>query len=494
MKRNMRRPYRKVGVVADAVVDPDGILALILPGLERVDPVGGSLTKTGDWLRIDVEKRLPLRADAVLRNDVVGKRLPCHGIGHDPRSPEVGIGRIEEFTEVPAPHGHRRHRQCIGDFLSPARPLFAPEEEQLAAIRVELARNEDRPAHREAVLVVVLRGSRGGQPWIAASVPRPGVGVQRVVLKELRRGAMKVSGAAFCHHAHDARRRAPVLRGIVRREDLHFLDGVHVLRAEHRVLGRARAVGDRPIDGDQHVVGAPAADRLNASPDARAAEIPKRTADDTRLQPGDEHGIAAAQRELLNLLLSDGSSENRTFRQDGSSLHFDGIAQTTNRQRHIDADPCGGADADSSCGVPTEAGDFSGEIVGTNQEAGEHVKTFAVGDRDSLLPVSLVRRRNRHTWNDSTRTVPHEPRDLAGIELGACRSCDDEEGECRRPASKKSASMSRRHTVPPSEHPSAIPRLQPHDPESSRYRSWRHRRTRARVVRPRTRATGHAAG
>ena len=73
----------------------------------------------------------------------------------------------------------------------------------------------------------------------------PRIGVERVALEELRRGAREISRPPFGHQAHDARGRTSVLRGIVRGEQLHFLDRVHMLRAEHRVLGGTGTVGDR---------------------------------------------------------------------------------------------------------------------------------------------------------------------------------------------------------------------------------------------------------
>ena len=53
--------------------------------------------------------------------------------------PKNGFAGLEQLAQVAVAHGRGRHGIGVGAVVAPAGPLFGVEEEQLAAIRVELA-------------------------------------------------------------------------------------------------------------------------------------------------------------------------------------------------------------------------------------------------------------------------------------------------------------------------------------------------------------------
>src|SRR6185503_9724396 len=107
--------------------------------------------------------------------------------------------------------------------------LLADVEEQLAAVCVELSRNENRAAQREAEIVIALRFRLLGQASIRARV-------EGRILMRLKEDAMELARSAFCHHPDQAAGSSAKLGLIVRRQNLNFLDRVDILRT-HRKTG-----------------------------------------------------------------------------------------------------------------------------------------------------------------------------------------------------------------------------------------------------------------
>src|SRR5207245_9168562 len=130
-----------------------------------------------------------------------------------------------------------------------------------------------RAAEMEAPLVKAERIGAVRNPRIAASVARLPCGVERGVAVVLEPIAMKLLRAAFGDEPDLSGGGAPVLGAKIRREHLHFLDRLDILRAKHRSR-RPGPRGDRAIDHDDVFVVAAAVDAEAAVADAVGVERP----------------------------------------------------------------------------------------------------------------------------------------------------------------------------------------------------------------------------
>src|SRR4029434_5651639 len=89
---------------------------------------------------------------------------------------------------------------------------------------------------------------------IAAVIARPGIGLQRFVAPEERTASGEPVAPALGDEPDLTAAGAAVLRHVVGREHLHFLQRVDVLNADDRA-GRPRANRDRAIDRNRVLVG-----------------------------------------------------------------------------------------------------------------------------------------------------------------------------------------------------------------------------------------------
>src|SRR5262245_36506478 len=231
------------------------------------DPVRWTLPESGRWQRVGIEQRTAVGTEPFLWNDVQSLRVgsgrarqvtetsalvinarrrirrgwfaSCGSRYGDERIPGEGaaaqelIGRIEQLTQVAIAHRHSGYRPGGSILLPPINPLFGHEEEELAPIRVELAGDEDGAAHIEAELVEAECRWGGRDSRIIALIARPGVGVERRIAEVFNQVAVEVARATLGDEANLAPGRAPIFGGVIGRQDLHFLDRIHVLRAEH---------------------------------------------------------------------------------------------------------------------------------------------------------------------------------------------------------------------------------------------------------------------
>ena len=152
----------------------------------------------------------------------------------------------------------------------------------------------------ESILVKAERIGSIRNPRIAASVARPTVGVERGVAVVLEPIAMKTLRAALGDEPDLSGGGAPVLGAKIRREHLHFLDRLDILRAEHRSR-RPGPRGDRAIDHDDVFVVAAAVDAEAAVADAVGIERPDRPAADAGFERREIDRIPAVDGQLLNL-------------------------------------------------------------------------------------------------------------------------------------------------------------------------------------------------
>src|SRR5215471_11749822 len=250
------------------VIYLERILAGVRESWLGPDPVSRTLPESGRGQRVGVEQRPAIRTDAPLRDDVVGEGLAgleiarCRAIVrvfHDGAPTQELIRRIEQFAKVAIAHRQRGHRPSGSILLPPINPLFGHEEEELAPIRVELAGDEDGAAYIEAELVEAECGWGGRDSRIITLVARPGVGVERRIAEVFNQVAVEVARAALGDEANLSPGRAPIFGGVIGRQDLHLLDRIHVLRAEHRA-GRTCAGRDGPIHHDDVLIRPPAVD------------------------------------------------------------------------------------------------------------------------------------------------------------------------------------------------------------------------------------------
>ena len=98
---------------------------------------------------------------------------------------------------------------------------------------------------------------------------------------------------------------AAVLRHVVGRQHLHFLDRIDVLNADD-VSGRSRADRRRTVDGDVVLVVPAAVDVVAAVAEITEAARVEAAAVDAGLQPGNANRIATLERQQLDILRLDG--------------------------------------------------------------------------------------------------------------------------------------------------------------------------------------------
>src|ERR1700730_17902884 len=96
------------------------------------------------------------------------------------------------------------------------------KEEQLPAVSVEVAGDEDRPAHRETQRPKTINGLRQAVPVVEEIV---GVEFLMALVKIDRTVILTPSG--FRHEANGWSRVSPVLGGVVVRNDFRLRDRIH---------------------------------------------------------------------------------------------------------------------------------------------------------------------------------------------------------------------------------------------------------------------------
>src|SRR5262249_34604420 len=153
---------------------------------------------------------------------------------------------------------------------------------------------EDRAAYVKSELVEPEWGRAAGLVHIRTQVARPAIGVQRRIPEILDQVAVEILRAALGHKPNLPRRGAPVLGVIVRSQNLHFLNTIYVLRAQHG-SGGAGPRGDRSVHHHDILVRAAAVDTEAAIGDAVGVERADTAAPHTGLEQRQVNGIAAVQ-------------------------------------------------------------------------------------------------------------------------------------------------------------------------------------------------------
>ena len=128
-------------------------------------------------------------------------------------------------------------------------PFLAPIEEHLAFIRVEFPGDVERAAEVVTILVVVER-RRGRSKTVGIGIARPRVRVESIILQVFVCGAVEVLRAGLGDDSNLRAGGTAVLGGVIRREELNLLCGVHIGRANAGAVG-ARTCSGSSIKRDQ---------------------------------------------------------------------------------------------------------------------------------------------------------------------------------------------------------------------------------------------------
>jgi len=375
----------------------------------RPDPVRRPLLEARRRQREDVEQRLAVRADAAERDDVVRERLGRQRIDDRASASEERIGWVQQLAEITAPHRRSRHR-CRGcRRVAAPDPLFTPEEKQLVAIGVEAAGQQHGSTEVESPLIEAVRVGTVRQSCIAAAISLPLIRVEGGVAVVLEAVAVELLCAALGDEPNLACRGAPVLRAVIRRQDLHFLDGVDVLRTEHRSRG-ARPRRDRAVDRHEVLVGARAVDAEAAVRHAVGIEGADGAASHARLQRREEDRVPSVQRQLLNLARLDRACDLRRRRLNKTrpGCHGDRFFEAAELQLRVDGDLAGSAQTDAGLGEFLEALQLDGDRVAADRHVRYDVKPGRIRDGGALAPGPFVGHRHRGAGQSALLRVADE--------------------------------------------------------------------------------------
>ena len=126
-------------------------------------------------------------------------------------------------------------------------PFLAPIEEELALIGVEFSGNICRPTEIVPELVVMKRSC---ELSCRIRIARPGVRIQRIVLKVFISRAVELLRATLGNDADLGAGGSSVFRCVVRSKNLYFLGRIYVCRTDAGAIG-ARPRGRRAVKGNQ---------------------------------------------------------------------------------------------------------------------------------------------------------------------------------------------------------------------------------------------------
>src|SRR5215813_4919969 len=170
--------------------------------------------------REDVEQRLPVRFNPILRNLAVGVRLPRKRVNN------VGqrVVQIPRLRKIALSFQGRWHSYAPNRLRHDQRPeLLVEKEEELVAVFVEVrAGNHNRPT--DVVVPNVVAVARLVKP---AQIAEEVVGVELLVAFEIRPAAVKLLRTRLGDDRDVRARHPPVLRLIVRQLYFDFGHGIH---------------------------------------------------------------------------------------------------------------------------------------------------------------------------------------------------------------------------------------------------------------------------
>ena len=328
--------------------------------------------------------------------------------------------------------------------IEPVLVLLAEEEEELRAVGVELAGDEDRSPQRVAeVPLVELRHRRVGERVARGVLARgvavdPGVGVVLVVALEQVSRAVEVASAALGHRDHLGADGPAVLGLVVGREDLELLDGVEADR--HHGAAVVAGVHVRHAV-DLHVVLAGAlavgAHGLRLLSGGRGLAVHD--------HPGGEEGEAeepaAVHRDVLDHLALNrvGALGALGLQLGGGRGDGDGLAQ---RAELEDDDTHGQAivrvDGQRAPLGGLEAVGRDPQRVGLGRDVGEHEVPGAVDHSGQDCPAAVAhqddgRLRYRRALRIADRAGNGRAAALGGGGYGRARDQERGHGQCREP-------------------------------------------------------------
>src|SRR5205814_7193197 len=112
----------------------DRVLAQVRMPRLGANPVVRSLLEPGRRQWKGVQQREAVAADAIGRNEVVGKHAARQRVGNRAGAAEERIRWIEQLAEVAVAHGRRWDGGGGRHVVATPDPFLAPEEKELAAV------------------------------------------------------------------------------------------------------------------------------------------------------------------------------------------------------------------------------------------------------------------------------------------------------------------------------------------------------------------------
>ena len=236
--------------------------------------------------------------------------------------------------------------------------------------------------------------------------------------------AAEVLRAALGDQAQLARRRAAELRLIVRRQHLHFGDRVEVLGAHHEAARGADPDRGRAVDRRDELVRTAAVDRGDAGRE-RATPVGTEPPMLPPTTPGANCATCDARRPLSGVSAISSARRVRPMTAVSTSV----VAASTwmvsltraEGQLNIDADVDAGRQVHAGLGDRAEAGQHRRDPVFADGRIGEGVQAGLVGDRPPLEAGADAGERHVDARQHAAGRVPHDARQLGGIELGVRR-------------------------------------------------------------------------
>ncbi len=279
-------------------------------------------------------------------------------------------------------------------------PLLPKQEEELPAIFIEMARNEDGAVEVPAELVVAE-----SLPPEARVIALPGVGIERVVAKVFKGAAMEVARTALRNHADLAARCAAVLCRIAGGQDLYLRGGIDIGDANAGAVG-TRAHHRRAVERLQALLAARAV-HIEGVIKAKAKGRHRIVAHDAGLHLCEKKRVASIELNRLDLLLGDELADRGALGLHGVDACFDTDFGGGVTNSHGDVDVAADARIEvhvgKCCGLKT--GDLDTDTVVARGKVGECKATALVTGNGTIGVGCVAVNRDFGVRKERTRCV-----------------------------------------------------------------------------------------
>src|SRR5262245_51760853 len=345
---------------------------MVFPRVGLARGGGGVITAGASEVRerVRFEQQRAVLGEPGTRHDAVWKRLPGHRVNRRGQT---------RTTEIPGAFLSSRH--CAQLRLTPVvvLPFLAGEEEELAAIGVPFARNEDGAAERPTEVVEAERLFACGEKR---------AGVEDIVADEFKDCPMELAAAALGHNVEHRARAPAELRVVAGGQNLDLGDRVQA-RDNNGVAVGAVVQIVRPVYVEVDRI---AANAVDARAGGRESEVER---------IGDGRNRAWEQLQKLRVVpavqwnLADLSAGDRAAYLARSSLHLigrggdrDGVSDRADFELEINRPARGRVENHTFTLGYFETAAFSAEIVGAGRQTRKDVIPAAVRV-DGLLQSGL---------------------------------------------------------------------------------------------------------